>query len=77
VDGAQEVASVTRKRLYTGRAAEDEPAAATPLTDEQWLALVGRWWAEDRARRIRAGACEMCGEKRCPSVGGADRECVP
>jgi hypothetical protein len=67
---------VTRKRLYTGPAAETTDAPSMPLTDEQWLERVHGWWEQDRARRIRAGACPRCGEKKCPRVGGGDRECV-
>lgn len=35
-----------------------------------------RLYRQDRAARIRRGACPECGERRCPRVGGGDVACV-
>lgn len=52
-----------------------------PPVPTGWLeALEAAWraqWERERAARVRAGACPMCGERRCPRVGGKDEECVP
>lgn len=42
-----------------------------------WDVAVTLWWADDRARRIRAGACPVCAERQCPKVGGRDAACCP
>jgi hypothetical protein len=46
-----------RQRLFKGRHEEpvEKPTPASLAGPDAWLAMVQRWWAEERAARIRGG----------------------
>lgn len=45
---------------------------AGPGSLEAWERLVETWWRRDRDARIRAGACQVCGERGCTRRGGKE-----
>lgn len=77
---------VTAEQKAEGRKAEigalfkPRPPQAEPVvpveTAEAFRRKAHAWWGQDRAARIRKGACPVCAEKGCPTVGGKDDRCV-
>lgn len=69
-----------RARWFTPSAPAPPPEPTLPELARSLAAFevaVARWWARARAARVRAGACQLCGERLCPRVGGRDQACVP